>query len=198
MAPLGNAMPPTPEPVPFKRSPAHDLWAVSIARIHEVCPLCGGQMRRIAFITHSADIRHILNHIGVDCAPPRSAPARVPPLWDAYIAPVGAGVQAEPDRAIDRDRAARPAADYAVDQRVNWCGSKAALATGCGSMLRARLPPGDFATESLAVQVVRQSGKQALVGAVTHPTRVILRSERLNFLCVSVGGVAKFCRIRRV
>ena len=75
MAPLGNAMPPTPEPVPFKRSPAHDLWTVSIARIHEVCPLvfplCGGQMRRIAFITHSADIRHLLNRIGVDCAPPR-------------------------------------------------------------------------------------------------------------------------------
>jgi hypothetical protein len=35
------------------------LWAVPIARIYEVfslvCPLCGGQMRIIAFITHSAE-----------------------------------------------------------------------------------------------------------------------------------------------
>ena len=41
----------------FKRA-AHYLWAVLIARIYEVfpllCPLCGGQMRIIAFITHSA------------------------------------------------------------------------------------------------------------------------------------------------
>ncbi len=28
-----------------------------------LCPLCGGQMRIIAFITHSADIRRILEHI---------------------------------------------------------------------------------------------------------------------------------------
>jgi len=38
-----------------------------MARIYEVfsllCPICGGQMRIIAFITHSADIRHILEHI---------------------------------------------------------------------------------------------------------------------------------------
>ncbi len=31
--------------------------------------MCGGQMRIIAFITHSAEIRHILNHIGVESAP---------------------------------------------------------------------------------------------------------------------------------
>jgi hypothetical protein len=31
-----------------------------------VCPICGGQMRIIAFITYSADIRHILDHIGVE------------------------------------------------------------------------------------------------------------------------------------
>jgi hypothetical protein len=42
-----------------QRSPSHYLWAMLIARIYEVfpllCPLCGGQMRLIAFITHSAD-----------------------------------------------------------------------------------------------------------------------------------------------
>jgi len=65
---------------------AHYLWAVLMARIYEVfpllCPICGGPMRIIAFITHSADIRQILDHIGADCEPPRIAPARGPPLWD--------------------------------------------------------------------------------------------------------------------
>ena len=39
-----------------------------ITRIYEVfpllCPICGGQMRIIAFITHSAEIRHILTTSG--------------------------------------------------------------------------------------------------------------------------------------
>ena len=78
-APPGNAVPPTPEPAPPKRA-AHYLWAVLIARIYEVfpllCPLCGGQMRIIAFITHSADIRQILEHIGVDSEPPQIPWAR--------------------------------------------------------------------------------------------------------------------------
>ena len=73
------------QPVPPKR-PAHCLWAVLIVRICEVlpllCPLCGGQMRIIAFITHSADIRHILEHIGAETKPPRITPARGPTLWD--------------------------------------------------------------------------------------------------------------------
>ena len=68
-----------PEPVRSKRA-AHYLWAVLIARIYEVfpllCPICGGQMRIIAFITHSADIRQILEHIGTDSEPPHIAPAR--------------------------------------------------------------------------------------------------------------------------
>ena len=71
------------QPVPPKR-PAHYLWAVLMARIYEVfpllCPVCGGQMRIIAFITHSADIGHILEHIGAQTKPPRITPARGPPL----------------------------------------------------------------------------------------------------------------------
>ncbi len=46
-----------------------------MARIYEVfpllCPICGGQMRIIAFITHSTDIRQILEHIGAETEPPR-------------------------------------------------------------------------------------------------------------------------------
>ena len=107
------------QPVQPKR-PAHYLWAVLIARIYEVfplvCPICGGQMRIIAFITYSADIRQILEHIGVETEPPRITPARGPPLWDGCDAPMGEGVEVEPDW----DEAAQPAPDFEVDQRISW------------------------------------------------------------------------------
>jgi hypothetical protein len=93
---LGHAIPPTPEPATPKRSPAHYLWAVLIARIYEVfpllCPKCGGQMRLIAFITEGVQIRKILDHIGVDSEPPHISPARGPPLWDDCDAQTDDGV----------------------------------------------------------------------------------------------------------
>ena len=96
--------------------------AVLIARIDEVfsllCQMCGGQMRIIAFITHSADIRHILDHIGADSEPPRISPARGPPLWDdCSDAQMDDGAQTEP---ADWDLAAQPAPDFEVDQRISW------------------------------------------------------------------------------
>jgi hypothetical protein len=116
----GSAISPAPEPVQPKRASAHYLWAVLIARIYKVfplvCPICGGQMRIIAFITHSADIRRILEHIGVESQPPHIVPARGPPLWDECDAHSGEGTQIGPDW----DLAAQPAPDYEVDQRVNW------------------------------------------------------------------------------
>ena len=39
-------------------------------------------MRIIAFITYSADIARILEHIGVAPEAPRITPARGQPLWD--------------------------------------------------------------------------------------------------------------------
>ena len=55
-------------------------------------------MRIIAFITFSADIRKILEHIGVDPEAPRIPPARGPPLWeDCGEQETGEGVEAEPD-----------------------------------------------------------------------------------------------------
>jgi hypothetical protein len=82
---LGKRSHPRRAGAPPKRSKAHYLWAVLIARIYEVfpllCPLCGGQMRLIAFITEGMQIRKILDHIGVD-SEPRISPARGPPLWD--------------------------------------------------------------------------------------------------------------------
>ena len=109
-----------PAPAPPPKRPAHYLWAVLIARIYEVlplvCPICGGQMRIIAFITHSVDIRQILDHIGVESVPPHIAPARGPPLWDDGDAQAGEGSQIEPDW----DLAPQPAPDYEVDQRISW------------------------------------------------------------------------------
>ncbi len=81
-----------------------------------LCPMCGGQMRLIAFITDGTQIRKILDHIGVDSEPPRISPARGPLLWDDGDAQTGDGVQIEPDW----DLAAQPAPDYAVDQSINW------------------------------------------------------------------------------
>jgi hypothetical protein len=116
----GNAVPTQIEAARPKRSAAHYLWAVLIARIYEVfpllCPLCGGQMRIIAFITHSADIRQMLEHIGVPAEPPCISPPRGPPLWEDCDAQRGEVSQVEPDW----DLAGQAAPDYEVDQRVNW------------------------------------------------------------------------------
>jgi hypothetical protein len=115
----GDPLPTLAQPVQPKR-PAHYLWAVLIARIYEVCPLlcplCGGQVRLIAFITEGTQIRKILDHIGVDVEPPRITPARGPPLWDGCDAPMGEGVEVEPDW----DEAAQPVPDFEVDQRISW------------------------------------------------------------------------------
>ena len=56
-----------------------------------MCPFCGGQMRIIAFITRSADIRQILEHIGLETEPPRITPARGPQLWDECDDPFSCG-----------------------------------------------------------------------------------------------------------
>lgn len=124
VGPLGSAHPIQPEPanpVPPKRSPAHYLWAVLIARIYEVfpllCPKCGGQMRLIAFVTEGTQIRKILDHIGVDSEPPHISPARGPPLWDDCDVQMGDGLQIEP---ADWDLAAQAAPDFEVDQRISW------------------------------------------------------------------------------
>jgi hypothetical protein len=76
----------SPETASRPRASAHTLWAMLIARIYEVlplvCPLCGGQMRLIAFIIDGHEVGKILENIGVDAQPPRITPARGPPLWD--------------------------------------------------------------------------------------------------------------------
>ena len=71
----------------------------------------------IAFVIVGAQIRKILDHIGVDSEPPQIPPARGPPLWDdCSDAQTDEAVHIEPDW----DLAAQPAPDFEVDQRVNW------------------------------------------------------------------------------
>jgi hypothetical protein len=94
---------------------------VLIARIYELfpllCPMCGGQMRLISFITEGTQIRKILNHTGVDSEPPHISPALWPPSWaDFDDAQIEHGAQVEPNW----DLAAQPAPDYEVDLRISW------------------------------------------------------------------------------
>ncbi|MCW2312232.1 hypothetical protein M2244_001973 [Rhodoferax antarcticus] len=71
----------------------------------------------ITFITFSADIHKILEHIGVDPEAPRITPARGPPLWDECGAQeMGEGVEAAPDW----DLANQSPPDYPDDQRTAW------------------------------------------------------------------------------
>ena len=117
----GVAIQPEPQVKPKPRPLSHYLWAALIARIYEVfpliCPMCGGQMRIIAFITFSVDIHKILDQIGLDTRAPRITPARGPPLWDDCGAQAqGEGVDAEPDW----DVTSQSVPGYPDDQRTTW------------------------------------------------------------------------------
>ena len=170
----GEGAPTQPEPIPPERSPAHYLWAVWIARIYEVfpplCHLSGGQMGIIAFITHSADIRQILDHIGVEPEPSNMSPARGPSLWDACNAPVGEGVEREPYW----DLAAQPAPEFDVDQRVNWWLNETASQVRCGEQLHlwraeSRTPPQRVGNQDHSRRILRKSGGTLAVFAPPNP-----------------------------
>ncbi len=115
-------VPTKPAPAPPKRS-AHILWAPLIARIYEVfsllCPFCGCQVRISGFVV-SADIRHILDHIGVQSEAPPIAAARGPPLWEDCGAQACEGTQLGPHWLASWTEAAQLAPNYEVDQRINW------------------------------------------------------------------------------
>ena len=70
---------------PSPRRPLY-LWALLLARLYQVfplaCPLCGAEMRIIAFITDGPTVRDILDHLGEPTRHP-DRPARGPPLWEA-------------------------------------------------------------------------------------------------------------------
>jgi hypothetical protein len=79
-----------------------------------VCPICQAQMRIIAFIIDASTVRKILEHIGESAQPPRIAPARGPPLWEAAMASEQAGNDPEWDSSI------QPEPAFEFDQRIAW------------------------------------------------------------------------------
>ena len=89
------------EKTPPHRAASHYLWAMLLARIYEtlplICPICQTQMRIIAFIDDAGTVRKILDHLGESAPPPRIAPARGPPLWEAAMASGQAGNDPEWD-----------------------------------------------------------------------------------------------------
>jgi hypothetical protein len=88
-----------------------------LARIYEAfplaCPICHAQMRIIAFINEAATVKKILEHIGESTQPPRIAPARGPPLWEA----AGAESAGNEPR---WDASAQASPEIEFDQRIAW------------------------------------------------------------------------------
>ena len=73
-------------------------------------------MRLIAVTNDSAEIRKILDHIGVEPSPPKISKALGPPLWDACD-------EAEPKDYFDggvNDDLGQQGPDDDVYQSVNW------------------------------------------------------------------------------
>jgi hypothetical protein len=110
--------PPTPSyeapAAPAHRSPARYLWALLLARIYEafplVCPVCQSEMRLIVFVTDSASITRILEHLGEPTRPPPLSPARGPPAWEEVL---------DQTPAYD-PTAPAPVPEYEFDQREGW------------------------------------------------------------------------------
>jgi hypothetical protein len=69
------------------------------------CPVCGGDIRRIASITEPGPIRKILTHLGEPLEPPPASLARGPPTDR------GERVQADDDRAVFQATDTRTARD---------------------------------------------------------------------------------------
>ena len=117
------AVPPAPTSAASREEPRHRavaryLWAMRLERIYEAlplsCPICHSQMRIIAFINDVGTVKKILDHIGESTQPPRIAPARGPPLWDAALA----SEQAENDPQWDSSAQHTPEVEF--DQRIAW------------------------------------------------------------------------------
>jgi hypothetical protein len=106
------------EEEPRYRAASHYLWAMLLARIYEAfplaCPICHAQMRIIAFIDDASTVRKILDHIGESTQPPRIAPARGPPLWEAARASEQAGNDPQ------WDMVAQPVPEFEFDQSIAW------------------------------------------------------------------------------
>ncbi len=66
-------------------------------------------MQIIAFVIDGVSVRRILTHIGEPTDPPRIAPARGPPTWEAEV-----------ESLPSADTIAQPEPDFQFDQTVSW------------------------------------------------------------------------------
>ncbi len=84
-----------------------------IARIYEVfplvCPHCGTEMRLISFVTDTASVTRILEHIGESPKPPVLSPARGPPTGETFD-----------QRPVFDPLAPAPEPAFEFDQTVTW------------------------------------------------------------------------------
>ena len=134
LAPVPVPVPPPPPPADpagaqqasAHRAAARYLWAMLLARtprvlpagrIYEVlpltCPFCHTPMRIIAFINDASTVRQMLERLGEATRPPRIAPARGPPLWEAATAAAASNAPAW-------DHTPPPAPAIEFDQRITW------------------------------------------------------------------------------
>lgn len=70
------------------RTPSRLPWAELFRRIFRedllACPRCAGDMRVLAAITDPDVVTAILDHLGLPTEAPAMAPARAPPLREAW------------------------------------------------------------------------------------------------------------------
>jgi hypothetical protein len=94
------------------------LWAQLLARIYEVlpllCPVCGGEMRIISFITLPSTVQRILLHLDLPHRPPRSSPARGPPQAELHFDQTPAFDLAAPEPIPEFDFDQSPPHDWEV------------------------------------------------------------------------------------
>jgi len=123
LAPVPVPPPPPADPAGMQQESAHRaaaryLWAMLRARIYEVlpltCPFCHTPMRIIAFINDASAVRRILDHLGEPTRPPRIAPARGPPLWEAVATATAA------DHDPRWEPSVQPLPEIDFDQRLTW------------------------------------------------------------------------------
>ena len=94
------------------------LWAMLLARIDAVlpltCPRRQTPMRIIAFGNDPGAVCQIRAHPGEPTRPPRCAPARGPPLWEAVATATAA------DRDPRWEPPVQPLPEIEFDQRLTW------------------------------------------------------------------------------
>jgi hypothetical protein len=73
-------------------------------------------MRVIAFVTATAPVQRILDHVGEPSTPPRIAPARGPPPWEED----DSGTVFLDEDGFASEPLVQPEPEYEFDQRITW------------------------------------------------------------------------------